>query len=90
MSAEDVAIGGVQQQEGKNIAFISQKLQGAEKNYSVHDKEMLTLTLRCLRAPRTLVQALAVEMVVAAVIMCLTAAIKRAVTTAMKRAGNVP
>lgn len=38
-----IAIGAVLQQEGRNVSFLSQKLQGAEKNYNTHDKEMLAI-----------------------------------------------
>lgn len=51
IDASDIVTGGVLQQEGKNIAFISRKLQGAERNYSVHDKEMLDV-IHALKAWR--------------------------------------
>jgi hypothetical protein len=45
--ASDRAIGGVLVQEGHLIAFKSWKLNNAEQNYSMHEKEMTTI-VHCL------------------------------------------
>lgn len=50
-NASDIAIRAVLQQEGRNVVFIIRKLQGAEHNYSVHDKEMLVV-IHALKAWR--------------------------------------
>lgn len=41
--ASNVATGAVLQQEGKNVAFLSRKMQGVERNYLVHDQELLAV-----------------------------------------------
>ena len=51
--ASDYALGGVLLQQGPDdiwhpVAFISRTLQAAEKNYEVHDKEMLVIVYACI------------------------------------------
>ena len=41
--ASGIGIGGVLMQNGKPIAYFSEKLGGAQLNYSVYDKEYLKL-----------------------------------------------
>jgi hypothetical protein len=41
--ASGVSIGGVLLQERKSIAYFSEKLSGANLNYSIYDKELYAL-----------------------------------------------
>jgi hypothetical protein len=41
--ASGIGIGGVLMQNGKAIAYFSEKLGGAQLNYSVYDKELYVL-----------------------------------------------
>ena len=41
--ASNIAIGAVLQQHGRPVAFISRKLNSAKRNYSVYDRELLTV-----------------------------------------------
>ena len=41
--ASNIAIGAVLQQHSHPVAFLSRKLNSAEKNYSVYDKELLSV-----------------------------------------------
>jgi len=56
----DFAIGGVLSMKHKNekwrpIAYISKLLNEAEKNYEIHNKEMLAI-IRCLEAWRNFLE----------------------------------
>jgi hypothetical protein len=41
--ASGIGLGGVFLQEGKPVAYFSEKLSGARLNYSTHDKELYAL-----------------------------------------------
>jgi hypothetical protein len=41
--ASEIGIGGVLLQEGKPVAYVSEKLSGPSLNYSTHDKELYAL-----------------------------------------------
>jgi hypothetical protein len=41
--ASGIGLGGVLLQEGKLVAYFSEKLSGAHLNYSTYDKELYTL-----------------------------------------------
>ena len=45
--ASDVAVGGVLTQNSRPIAYLSKTLTSAEKNYSVHDRELLSIVTCC-------------------------------------------
>jgi len=60
MDASDYAIGGVLSMECKNglwrlVAFLSKSLNETERNYKIHDKEMLAI-IRGLEAWRHLLE----------------------------------
>ena len=46
--ASDIAVGAVLMYNGRPIAYFSRKLHGAERNYSVTDREFLAIHL-CTR-----------------------------------------
>ena len=41
--ASGIGLGGVMLQEGKHVAYFSEKLSGPSLNYSTYDKELLAL-----------------------------------------------
>ena len=41
--ASGIGIGGVLMQEGRSIAYFSEKLSGAKLNYPIYDKELYAL-----------------------------------------------
>ena len=45
--ASDVAIGGVLTQNDGPVAYYSQALNSAERNYPVHDRELLAIVRAC-------------------------------------------
>ena len=47
--ASDVAVGDVLAQHNRPIAYFSKSLTSAEKNYPVHDRELLAIVLSCKR-----------------------------------------
>ena len=54
VDASDLAMGGVlsmkcEDEKWRSVAYISKSLNEAERNYEIHDKEMLAI-IRCLEA----------------------------------------
>ena len=45
--ASNIAIGTVLQQNGRPVAFFSKKLDDAQRNYLVYDKELYAVFLLC-------------------------------------------
>ncbi|KAK1681406.1 hypothetical protein QYE76_042254 [Lolium multiflorum] len=50
--ASGLGIGGVLMQNGKPVAYYSEKLDGARLNYPIYDKELYALTVKCSPAYR--------------------------------------